>query len=45
VARLEGTYDQVIVLAEPQPFSSVGQWYRDFHQVSDAEVSALLAGA
>ena len=28
----------------PEPFFAVGQWYRDFHQVSDDEVRALLAG-
>ena len=29
----------------PEPFYGVGMWYRDFSQVSDAEVSSLLAQA
>jgi predicted phosphoribosyltransferase len=29
----------------PEPFYGVGQWYVDFGQTSDAEVSELLARA
>jgi putative phosphoribosyl transferase len=34
--------DDVVVLETPDPFWSVGRWYRDFRQVPDEEVSALL---
>jgi putative phosphoribosyl transferase len=34
--------DQVIVLVSPGRFSSVGEWYRAFGQLSDADVLALL---
>lgn len=34
--------DQVICLATPDIFLSIGQWYIDFKQVSDDEVRALL---
>ena len=34
--------DQVIVLATPRHFSSVGEWYASFGQLSDADVLALL---
>ena len=44
VRRAAEVYDEVAALATPEPFSAVGQWYRDFHQVSDEEVRALLAG-
>jgi putative phosphoribosyl transferase len=43
VRRLEGLADEVVCLATPAPFFAIGQWYRDFSQVSDAEVQALLA--
>ena len=45
VARAQQVYDQVIAVHTPEPFYAVGQWYRDFHQVSDEEVSVLLAHA
>lgn len=34
--------DEVICLANPEPFYGVGQWYRDFSQVTDDEVIALM---
>lgn len=34
--------DEVVCLWAPEPFSSVGQWYRDFAQTSDAEVLTCL---
>jgi putative phosphoribosyl transferase len=34
--------DECICLAQPRPFGSVGQWYEDFRQVNDAEVTNLL---
>ena len=39
---LEREADQLVVLATPDPFFAVGQWYRDFDQVSDKEVVGLL---
>jgi predicted phosphoribosyltransferase len=42
-ARLRGEADDVVCLATPDHFFSVGEWYRDFEQVSDAEVRKLLA--
>ncbi|MGZ9114027.1 MAG: hypothetical protein ACXW3K_05330, partial [Brevundimonas sp.] len=34
--------DDFVCLVEPDPFRSVGEAYRDFHQVDDAEVIACL---
>jgi putative phosphoribosyl transferase len=34
--------DEVVCARTPQPFSAVGQWYRDFSQTSDEEVQQLL---
>ncbi|MBV9092259.1 MAG: phosphoribosyltransferase [Streptosporangiaceae bacterium] len=34
--------DQVIILAAPRTFSSVGEWYTAFGQLSDADVLAML---
>jgi putative phosphoribosyl transferase len=42
VERLRGDYDDVVVLETPPGFVAVGQWYRDFRQVSDEEVARLL---
>ena len=44
VRRASEVYDDVVTVDTPEPFSAVGQWYRDFHQVSDDEVRSLLAG-
>ncbi len=41
--RLISEVDDLVCLAAPEPFYSVGQWYLDFHQVSDIEVQDLLA--
>jgi putative phosphoribosyl transferase len=35
--------DQVVTLATPRRFSSVGEWYISFGQLTDADVLALLA--
>jgi putative phosphoribosyl transferase len=45
VERLRASYDEVIASYTPEPYMAVGQWYTDFHQVSDGEVRALLAQA
>ena len=34
--------DQVVILAAPGRFSSVGEWYTAFGQLTDADVMALL---
>jgi putative phosphoribosyl transferase len=39
---VENECDECICLARPRPFGSVGQWYEDFRQVTDAEVTNLL---
>ena len=36
--------DQVVILATPGRFSSVGEWYTAFGQLTDADVLALLSG-
>ena len=40
---LRGEADDVVCPLSPSPLESVGQWYQDFSQTSDAEVSRLLA--
>jgi putative phosphoribosyl transferase len=37
--------DELVCLKTPEPFMAVGYWYRDFRQVSDAEVNELLRKA
>jgi len=44
-ARLRQEADEVVCLVEPPVLEGVGQWYRDFSQVSDAEVIAALSAA
>jgi putative phosphoribosyl transferase len=43
IGELDGSTDEVICLETPEPFFAVGQWYRDFRQVADADVRMLLA--
>ncbi|MFE5813706.1 phosphoribosyltransferase family protein [Streptomyces sp. NPDC056479] len=45
VARLRQVADDVVCPQTHRIFGSVGAWYRDFTQVSDAEVTSLLAEA
>ena len=45
VALLKREADAVVVLGNPRRFGSVGSFYRDFGQVSDEEVAALLRKA
>jgi putative phosphoribosyl transferase len=45
VRRAAAVYDDVVALYTPEPYYAVGQWYRDFHQVSDDEVRVLLAAS
>lgn len=41
-AELRDLADEVICLQEPRMFSAVGQWYEDFGQTSDEEVTQIL---
>jgi len=43
--RIAAVADEVVCLATPEFFSAVGQWYRDFGQTSDTEVTGLLERA
>jgi predicted phosphoribosyltransferase len=42
---LEVQADEVVCLARPEPFFAIGEFYEDFHQVSDEEVRDLLQRA
>lgn len=39
---LKGVCDNLIILHTPPYFRSVGEWYEDFHQLSDEEVMEYL---
>ncbi|HEX6579573.1 MAG TPA: phosphoribosyltransferase family protein [Actinomycetota bacterium] len=41
-ASLEAEADDVVLLREPFGFLAVGEWYRDFDQVTDGEVLRVL---
>lgn len=43
--NLEPIVDDLVTLMRPEDFRGVGQWYEDFSQTSDAEVTQLLARA
>jgi putative phosphoribosyl transferase len=43
--ELASVADAVVAVASPYPFVAIGQWYEDFRQTSDEEVSRLLAAA
>jgi len=43
--RLAGAADELVAVATPEPFAAVGQFYKDFTQVSDDEVVACLQAA
>lgn len=45
VDRFEKEADSFVYLDAPQTFYAVGQWYRDFDQVTDDEVKRVLADA
>ena len=42
VTKLNQIADKVIILYRPEPFYSVGQFYKHFEQVSDAEVREIM---
>jgi putative phosphoribosyl transferase len=37
--------DEIVCATTPKPFYTVGQWYEDFSQTTDAEVQELLRRA
>jgi predicted phosphoribosyltransferase len=39
---LRSDVDELVCVEMPEPFYGVGQFYRDFSQVSDEEVNELL---
>ena len=45
VARLRREADDVVAVAAPAGFSAVGEWYDDFSQTPDTEVTDALARA
>ncbi|MDZ7652586.1 MAG: phosphoribosyltransferase family protein [Burkholderiaceae bacterium] len=42
IARLRSEVDDIVCLAQPTPFMAIGPYYDDFHQLADAEVTALI---
>jgi predicted phosphoribosyltransferase len=45
LGRLREEADEIVVLATPEPFLAVGEWYRRFDQTEDDEVVSALASA
>ncbi|MDE3154603.1 MAG: phosphoribosyltransferase [Acidobacteriota bacterium] len=45
VVRLQQEADEVVAVAAPATFSAVGEWYDDFSQTTDEEVTICLARA
>ena len=45
LAEFRTEADEIVCLQSPPAFGAIGFYYRDFHQMSDAEVTALLAAA
>jgi putative phosphoribosyl transferase len=43
IEALRGDADEIVCLETPEDFLAVGQFYRDFSQVSDNQVKAILA--
>jgi len=44
IAELTNDVDDLVCLEQPRPFYAIGEFYRDFHQVTDDEVIALMGG-
>jgi len=40
--QIVGNNDKLIVLYSPEPFIAVGQFYRDFGEVSDDKVKKIM---
>lgn len=45
LAALSGEADETVCVSAPEGLGAIGFYYEDFHQMSDDEVTALLAGA
>ena len=45
VEMLSSEADRVVCLAQPDPFGSVGRWYRNFEAVTDREVLQAMSAA
>jgi len=45
VEMLSSEADRVVCLAQPDPFGSVGRWYRNFEATTDAEVLQFMSAA
>jgi len=45
VGTLRREADEVIIVAEPEEFLAVSEWYENFNQISDDEVRRLLASS
>src|SRR6266851_4497393 len=45
LAALEGEADETVSVTAPEGLGAIGYYYDDFHQLSDAEVTGLLAAA
>jgi putative phosphoribosyl transferase len=43
LAALAGEADETVCVATPQGLGAIGYYYKDFHQMSDDEVTTLLA--
>jgi predicted phosphoribosyltransferase len=43
LAELRDEADEIVCLEDHEPFFAIGAYYRDFRQVSDAEVTDALA--
>ena len=44
-AEFRAEADEIVCIATPEPFFSVGFWYEDFSQTSDEEIRDLLERA
>ncbi len=42
IAELRQAADEVLSVLRPTSFAAVGQWYRDFAQLSDRDVMEML---
>jgi len=45
IERLRAEADEVVCLSTPEDFFAIGQFYKDFHQISDDEVLSWLRRA
>src|SRR6266567_526779 len=45
LAALSGEGDETVCVTTPQGLGAIGYYYEDFHQMSDDEVTALLAAS